>query len=221
MRIGSLKRHNMRINLKNVDNIIFDFDGVIADSEYFQLYIWESLLKERNLTLSNLKLKSIAGISDFLAISNLCPGLEEGDYKSLVDEKKKRFNDKIGMLKPVPGIERIFNQFLNRKAFFICSNSPRELIDFFMAKYFPFVKVKVIVSNGDFKSKKPDPEPYQVLLKRAQINALQAVVIEDSAAGVQSASGIGLNVIYLNRYDISIPEVPQIKSLEEFEMVDR
>lgn len=221
MRIGNFTHFYIRAGLKNVNNIILDFDGVIADSEYFQLDIWEGLLKERNLPVNNLKLKAIAGISDFLAISNLCPGLEEGDYKDLVDEKKKRFNDKIDMLKPVSGIDRIFKLFLNRKAFFICSNSSRELIDFFMAKHFPFVRINVIVSKGDFKNRKPDSEPYHVLLRRARINAPQAVVIEDSAAGIHSASGVGLNVIYLNRYDIHIADVPQIKSLKEFEMADR
>ncbi len=200
----------------DIKNIVFDFDGVIADTEFFQLNVWKILLKERNLPHNNLNLSAIAGVPDLVAITKACPGLRKQEYVTLVKEKKNRCDDDFETIKPVPKIGKVFDSYYKDKHFFVCSNSPKKLIDNFMEKYFPNVKIECIVSKGDFIKPKPDPEPYLLLLKNSKITTDESVVIEDSIAGIKSAQQAGLNVIYLNRYKITIPNIFQIGSLNNF-----
>lgn len=55
----------------------------------------------------------------------------------------------------------------------------------------------VIVTSEDVAKAKPDPEMYQLALKKLKLKPAEALAIEDSEAGVKAASGAGLKVIYV------------------------
>lgn len=56
---------------------------------------------------------------------------------------------------------------------------------------------KVIVTSEDVKKSKPDPEIYQAALKKLGVQPKEALAIEDSDLGAQSAAGAGLKVLFL------------------------
>jgi len=52
-----------------------------------------------------------------------------------------------------------------------------------------------VVAAEDAPRKKPDPEAYRLVLERLAIDAGSAVAIEDSSAGLRSASAVGVRVV--------------------------
>jgi beta-phosphoglucomutase-like phosphatase (HAD superfamily) len=52
-----------------------------------------------------------------------------------------------------------------------------------------------VVAAEDAPHKKPDPEAYRLVLERLAIDAGSAVAIEDSSAGLRSASAVGIPVV--------------------------
>ena len=52
-----------------------------------------------------------------------------------------------------------------------------------------------VVAAEDAPRKKPDPQAYRLVLERLAIDADSAVAIEDSSAGLRSASAVGIPVV--------------------------
>lgn len=58
--------------------------------------------------------------------------------------------------------------------------------------------VDIIITSDDVICTKPDPEPYKRALKKANVNSIEAIAIEDSESGVQSAVSAGIRTFFLN-----------------------
>lgn len=201
-------------------HVIFDFDGVIADSEEFQLRIWEELLREHALSLEGLSITVIAGISDHLAIERICSGLTAAVYDGLVAEKKRRCSERAWQIRPVPGIHELLRSVHGSMRLHICSSSSLSAIRDFLQRVLPHFLFDSIVSREDYSRRKPDPEPYLTLLSRAQVLSTEAVVIEDSFTGVQAAQAAGIPVIHLDRYGQNLTNVPSVTSLQTLATVE-
>lgn len=53
-----------------------------------------------------------------------------------------------------------------------------------------------VVGAEDFQRPKPDPEPYQVALRRLGVDAARAIAIEDSGPGARAAAAAGCRTLY-------------------------
>lgn len=189
--------------IAEADNLIFDYDGVLADSEEFQLDVWRQLFAERLLPTDHLSIASIAGVSDRLAVENSCPGLPAPLYDDLVKEKKRRCAEQAGRVEPVAGMRELLATLHPEKALFICSSSPRSTISSFVDRQFPGVAFQAVIGKGDYERPKPHAAPYLKLLEQTGISADRSLAIEDSLAGLQSARAAGLPVIHFDRYGSS------------------
>jgi beta-phosphoglucomutase-like phosphatase (HAD superfamily) len=53
----------------------------------------------------------------------------------------------------------------------------------------------LIIAKEDVERRKPDPEAYQLALKKLRLSAKSAVAIEDSPSGLSAARDAGIGVI--------------------------
>ena len=199
--------------LQKAKNFIFDFDGVLADSEFFQLSIWQELVQEAGFASNNFHISAIAGIDDRMAIENLVPGLSIEIYQVFVDEKQKRCAARAAEIQPVDGMRGFLRHNAGKKFFYICSNSYAKEIIPFTVQHFAGIDFLHILGKGDFPRAKHHPDPYLQLLHIAQLQPQDCVVFEDSEAGVQAAKSAGLPVVYLNRYGIALADTPSFCDL--------
>jgi len=51
---------------------------------------------------------------------------------------------------------------------------------------------ELILAREDYRSSKPDPEPYATAVERLQLSAAECLVIEDSEPGLSAAKAAGL-----------------------------
>ena len=66
-------------------------------------------------------------------------------------------------------------------------------------KRFPFFKLlNGIVVSGEEKIIKPDPEIFNILLKRFQITAQESVFIDDNINNIKAAEKLGFQTIHIN-----------------------
>ena len=197
-----------------VESIIFDFDGVIANSEEFQFNIWEELFEKNKLPKDRLSIQNISGISDRIAIEKACPGLSTDIYDEITKEKKKICKVRYHEILPVQGVEAFLNSVNFKKNLFICSSSYAVDISVFMHKFFPMIEIKSIVGKGDYDKPKPDPAPYLKIMENVKSNMNKCVVIEDSLAGLQSAQKVGLPTIHFDKYSYNLNNVLSFKSFD-------
>lgn len=108
--------------------------------------------------------------------------------------KPKIYSDTFSFLKALEGIP-----------VYILSNI--DTTDILKAIEFHELKITDILTSEDVKSYKPRPELFNEALKRSKLNANEVIHIGDSIlSDVGGAQNLGINVVWLNRLNKSVPE---------------
>jgi beta-phosphoglucomutase len=189
------------------DAILFDFDGVLADTEPLHFRCWSDILARYGIDLDwNTYADTCIGISDRLMLTRFCgrtsPPVE---VETLLDEypgKRERFRELILQELPFFTGCREFLDSLNDYKLAVVSSSGRLEIEPALDRAGLLDCFETLVFGGDVRQLKPAPEPY--LLAAARLNAQRPLVVEDSEAGVESARAAGFDVIRVKSPD----EVP-------------
>ncbi len=181
----------------NVDAIVFDFDGVIVDSEPVHEENEIEVLARHGITITRkdtIPLKGLAPQQLFKKIVN--------DYnlnvtpEELGKELKENFvrlaKEKVELL---PGARDVLEFFYKKKRLALVTSSFRFLVDLLLEKHGIKHYFEVMITSEDVINGKPHPEPYQKVIERLKISPDKIVVIEDSINGIISAKKAGCKVI--------------------------
>lgn len=190
--------------------VIFDFDGVISDSEPWHFEAYNRVLAEFGLYIEKEEYYAYyLGFTDYEAFEQIQKKYKTDfhglDIEHLVERKEKIFEEIIGkgghLIKGI--VELIKELKRNNIKTAICSGATAADIKVMLAGTPIENSFDVIVSADDITESKPDPQGYKLTLKKlndiskSPITALQCVVIEDSHWGITSAQKAGMPVIAL------------------------
>ena len=181
-----------------IKNIIFDFDGVIVDSEVLASKAFAKYFKKLGYSFKEEQFYKYAGKKTFEVIDLL-----SSKYKI---ENKKKFTSEIfdiisevysKDLKLVKGAnDYIINSYRNH---FIGSNSNKD-------KILDGLKIvgldKIFASNQVYsfdmvERPKPNADIYLKVINDNSINIEETIIIEDSGVGVKAATSAGVKVFGL------------------------
>ncbi|MGA2600948.1 MAG: HAD family phosphatase [Bryobacteraceae bacterium] len=190
------------------DAILFDFDGVLADTEPLHFRCWREILTPYGIHLDwNTYAQTCIGITDRLMLAQFCgraaPPVE---LQTLVDQyprKREMFRELISRELPFFAGCGEFLDSLNGYPLAVVSSSGRLEIEPALERAGLLHRFDTLVCGGDVRNHKPAPDPY--LLAASRLNSQRPLVIEDSAAGVESARAAGFDVLRVN----SPSEVPE------------
>ena len=179
-----------------IKNIIFDFDGVIADSEILVAKAFSKYLKSVDIIFSEKEFSKYAGNKTYQVIDEL-------SEKFNVDDKDKFFNDIMNIAKDIysKDLEAVngVKEFLenNDKKIFIGSNSIKERILLGLRKIHleNYFNIDTIFSADMVKNPKPYPDIYLEAVKRNNLNNDETIIVEDSLVGVKSGIAAGIKVV--------------------------
>ncbi len=188
--------------------VIFDFDGVIADSEALHYKALNAVLNRYGVDVpKEVHWQKYLGYSDRENIEavNVDYGMEwdSARVQVLIDEKKVVFDELIvsGSI-IIDGVAVFIQRLIDagiRRA--VCSGALRSDIDLMLAGTDFKYAFEMIVSADDVKHGKPNPEGYLMALDKLNqngtdpIEASQCVVIEDSHWGLEAATAAGMQPI--------------------------
>ncbi len=195
--------------------IVFDFDGVITDSEVLHLRSFNRVLAQYGVEISTKDYyKDYLGLSDFdcfkALISKKVLQKPAKEIENLAKEKNQVF-EKLAKTEGriIEGV-RDFLQMLsqNNIPMAICSGALLAEIELVLeqARLRPFFEV--IVSAEFVKKGKPSPEGFLLTLRKLNRNRRnpilpnQCIVIEDSHWGLEGARAAGMHTVAVtNSYD--------------------
>lgn len=189
--------------------VIFDFDGVILDSEPLHYEACSHIFKQLGLVLSYEEyVEKYLGLSDkemfpkLFSAKNLSFSLEK--INTLIEEKTKYYQEIVELCDTLPMIDSVdrYIGYISQKIpkLAICSGSTRNEI---MAVLTKFKQGKLqtyfntIVTSEDIQKGKPSPEGYLLTAKRLSVSPNQCLVIEDTPHGIEAAKSAGMHVIAL------------------------
>lgn len=186
--------------------IVFDFDGVIADSEPLHLRAFQRTLKEEDVQLTWQEYYSqYLGFDDAGLLRALAQDREiawsDGQITALVARKGAALAEMLhGGEVLFPGAADFIHAAAAEVPIAIASGALRhEIVEILegagLERLFP-----VIVASGDTPHSKPSPAPYLLAfehLRRASpdLEPARCVAIEDSRWGLESAAEAGLRCV--------------------------
>ncbi len=177
------------------DAIIFDFNGTLSDDEPILCEIFIELFAEHGKPLSAQEyFDRLAGLSD-PEIVRTWLGEDHPDVDEVIAERVNRYRAAVGDGSSIhEHVREAVRYAAERVPLAICSGAARAEIEPVveaagLAEYF-----RAIVSSDDVVHGKPDPEGYLNTL-RLLGNPNDALVFEDTEAGIASAKAAGLRVI--------------------------
>jgi beta-phosphoglucomutase-like phosphatase (HAD superfamily) len=179
--------------------LIYDFDDTIVESERFNDMMFAELLRsEYHIDLSREELDYLYGFSwsGVFAWLSEHRDLREprGEvWKKFLDIKRRFLGGR--KLRVATGIEKMFALPVPQG---IVSGSTREELRIMMENI--AMKADVvgfILSDEDCTRGKPDPEGYLMALDRLGVAPRDAMVFEDSPAGIEAARRAGIPVAFV------------------------
>lgn len=190
--------------------IIFDFDGIIVDSEPLHFRAFNEVLKSEEKSISwNDYCSTYIGFDDRDAFREAYKANGETltfeKLTELIAQKTdllQRFIEN-GEAVPLPGAVKLIKSLSPLQPIALCSGALRSDIDPILEQLGIAGEFTVIVTAEDTDKSKPDPAPYRLALKKLGISDPEtAIAIEDTPAGIVSAKGAGLKVLAVtNSYD--------------------
>jgi beta-phosphoglucomutase len=194
--------------------VIFDFDGVVADSELLHYKALNKAFGTRGVDVPKdvhwQKYLGYTDLENILAVNeDYKMNWTQAEVTQLCELKTANFHALARSEAPIIDGVEAFVKILkdNGLPLAICSGAIRDDIDL-MLEHSGFAHAfDVIVSADDVQKGKPDPQGYLLALEKLnqktgkQINADECVVIEDSHWGLQAAGAAGMHrVAVTNTY---------------------
>jgi HAD superfamily hydrolase (TIGR01509 family) len=176
--------------------VIFDLDGVLADSEGLHILAWEEIAQEYRLPEDRLPLHDWIGYPDTEIVKDVVR--EHGlsiSPDDLLEHKRRIFRRMITeKLQPFPGAVSALSE-LDPLPLGLATSSPRPETELMLRILGITNRFRTVVTCDEVKRSKPDPESYLLAAQQLGMIPGQCVAVEDSSAGVQSARKAGLIVL--------------------------
>ncbi|NTV48543.1 MAG: HAD family phosphatase [Geobacteraceae bacterium] len=190
-----------------VEAVIFDFDGVIVDTEPLHYAAFQRTLEPIGLHFTWQEyVDTYIGFDDRDAFKHAFSlngrTLSQEELHQLIKNKADFFTEVIRAgVSAYPGVlDLIFRLHANKFPLAICSGALRSDIDPILAMLDISECFDVVVTADDVAASKPDPESYLLAFERLQsahktpISKDTTIAIEDTPAGISSAKTAGLMV---------------------------
>lgn len=176
--------------------ILFDFDGVIIDSETPEYQIWQNILARFGVSLP---LHAWArGVGSSLDAFDPLTYLEEKigqpvDRQILLQEHKKQLEEALQDKPPLPGVrETILSAYRLGLRLAIASSASKPWVTTHLKKLGLTSYFHTICTQEDVPEVKPAPHLYRLALHRLGILTSEAIIIEDSPNGILAARQAGV-----------------------------
>ncbi len=194
--------------MKALHAIVFDFDGVIADSERLHLRSYQEILAPEGITMTSEDyFNRYLGYDDvgvFKAVGrDNGVAMDEGRVSELIARKGERYESMAAAGEMLfPGAADFIRSAVAASVPIAIASGALtdEIVDVLeragLRQLFP-----VIVGADQTERSKPHPEPYQAAFDRLRSHtgrdliAWRSVAIEDSHWGLVSARGAGLRCV--------------------------
>lgn len=194
--------------------LLFDFDGVLADTEPLHFKCWQEVLQTKGIHLDwNYYQTKCIGISDRQMLQTLG---QIGPIVYSIDElmplyplKKQLFRDLAAKTRLIS--ETLLSELTNCIGYkmAVVTSSGQSEIEPILLREKVFYLLSTAVYGNEVKALKPDPEPYRTAMERLGVTS--AIAFEDSAAGIASAREAGCDVVEVKHPD-DLPYLLRIRT---------
>ena len=179
-----------------IQAVIFDFDGLILDTEVPEFQTWQEIYQAHGCELSLEVWATGLGTSAdaFDPYDHLEAQLGRLiDREVIQQQRRQRYHELLGAKAVLPGVREYIAEAKSLGLHLgVASSSSREwvvghLTELGLSAYFDRIKCR-----DDVQRVKPDPALYQAVVEALALQPSQAIALEDSPNGIAAAKRAGL-----------------------------
>lgn len=186
--------------------VLFDMDGVLYDSMPSHVKAWHDTMSEFGVSSSPEEFYLFEGRTGASTINLLFNRSFQRDatpeeIERIYGAKSQRFIDlEKNASRPMSGaldvLQRVKEMGIQR--IIVTGSGQKSLFDKIESDFPNMFTRQLMVTAYDVRYGKPHPEPYLMGLKKGNIQADEAIVVENAPLGVESAHKAGIFTIAVN-----------------------
>ena len=183
------------------DSVLFDFDGVLADTEPVHWACWSGILAPLGIDLTwDLYCANCIGVADLNMLQVLTKlasrPVDVETLRPYYAQKKDLFRRRIAEASPCAAETVELIAALSDYRLAVVTSSNRLEVAPVLERAGIGLYFGAVVFGDDVAQHKPSPEPY--LLAASRLGVRRPLVVEDSVAGVASARAAGFDVVQVS-----------------------
>ena len=184
-----------------IENVIFDFGGVLVD--WNPRYLYNSLFEDKNemefflenICSDNWNLQQDAGRTFSEGVTILVEKYPE--YQKMIEAYSEKWS--VMLKSDIPENVKLIPLLKSNYNLFGLTNWSAEKFPIALKRYSFFQEFEGIVVSGEEKMKKPDDEIFLLLLERYNLKAENSLFIDDNFANINAAKRLGFQTIFLEK----------------------
>jgi len=182
----------------NATAIIWDLDGVIADTAPYHLKAWQQTFRKRDVELTEEDFRHSFGLRNEAIIPGILRKEITGEeIERISSEKEEAFRRLIGQnISPLPGAIELMKSLAEAGfQMALASSTPIENIELVTERLGVKRYFQCIICAGDVSKGKPDPQVFLLAARGLGAEPENCIVIEDAVAGVTAAKRAGMRCL--------------------------
>jgi beta-phosphoglucomutase family hydrolase len=184
--------------MPEIGAVIWDMDGVIANTAPFHLRAWQEIFGKRGVKFTERDFRhSFGRRNDTIIRNTLGEQIAQDEIEAIAREKEATFRRIIGQkIKPIPGAVALLQSLKqNGVKMAIASSTPIENIRLITGSLGIANCFQAIVTGHDVTEGKPSPQVFLMAAQKLGVKPENCVVIEDAVAGVTAAKRAGMHCV--------------------------
>lgn len=211
---------------KKFKAVLFDFDGVLADTMNDHFESWRHTFKQFGAVILSDEFFPLEGKSPMEICKTFAIKYNIDEPVENIHNKKAKHYEETHQMMFYPGVVDYIN-FLHEKSALIgvVSGGALERLKNTVPKHF-LDKFGILVTGDKVDKGKPHPDPYIMGAKQLNLDPSECIAIENAPLGIESAKSAGMACIAiastvnkekLSKSDLVLSEFSELKNILQFD----
>ena len=188
------------MNPIRVQAILFDFDGVLVDSEPIRFQAGAQALAEVGVSLTWERFTRFwLGRTDDAGLRDLLGDRFEAEGKRVVARRNALYEARLPEVPAFADSVRLLRRLPDGTRLAVATGSRQMEVERILARLRLSGRFHALVTTGEYARAKPAPDPFLTAARRLDLPPAACLVIEDSPAGVAAALAAGTPVVAVDR----------------------
>ncbi|HEY4525876.1 MAG TPA: HAD family phosphatase [Candidatus Paceibacterota bacterium] len=179
--------------------ILFDFDGVLADTMGDNLRAWQSTLSTIGVSFGAQEYLELEGMKMVDVARTLCAkhGVKDGDWEHLV-QNKDRYYSENNSFRLYPGALELLRALKDKNipVALVSAGRLNRLEKFVPAGFLDLFRA--VITGEKTERGKPFPDPYLAASKELGVKPELCLAVENAPLGIDSAKAAGMRCIAIS-----------------------